>query len=62
MTTRSGYNMYYERVMHFLSKEQKGKYMSFAKFFRNNWGLGSRKYFLVMYDEKWFWELFTRKG
>jgi hypothetical protein len=33
-----------------------------AKHFRNNWGLGSGKYLLVMYDEKWFWGLVTRRG
>ena len=36
--------------------------MFFAKRFRTNWGLGYRKYLLIMYDEKWFWGLVTRKG
>ena len=52
MTTRAGYKLYDERVITLLSKEQKGKHMSFAKHFRNNWCLGSRNYLLVMYDEK----------
>ena len=35
--------------------------MSFEKRFNNNWGLNSRKYLLIMYDDTWFWVFFTRK-
>ena len=62
MTTRAGYKLYDEIVIHLLSKEQKGNHMSFSKHLHNNWYLGSRKYLLVMYDKKWFWGLVTSKG
>ena len=62
MTTRAVYKLYDERIITFLSKEPKGKNMYFEKRYRKNWGLGPRKYLLVIYDEKWFWGLVTRKG
>ena len=62
MTTRAGYKLYDERLIPLLSKEKKVKHISFAKLLRNNWGLGSRKYLIIMYDKKWFWGLVTRKG
>ena len=36
-----------------MSEKQKKEHATFAKPFRNNWGLGSGKYLLIMYDEKW---------
>ena len=62
MTTRAVYKLYDKILITFLSKEQKGKHVYFAKRFFDNWGLGSRKYLLIMYDEKWLWGLVNRKG
>ena len=62
VTSFEGYKCYCERVIPNLSEEQKRNHLKFAKRFRNNWGLGSGKYLLLMYDEKWFWGLVTRRG
>ena len=36
------------------------KHLTFARKFRNNWGLGGGKFLLIMFDEKWFWGLVLR--
>ena len=62
VTSFDGYQTYCERIIPNLSEKQKKEHATFAKHFRNNWGLGSGKYLLIMYDEKWFWGLVTRRG
>ena len=62
VTSRAGYKLYCERVIPLLNPNQKLSQLTFAKHFRNNWGLGAGKYLLIMYDEKWFWGLVTRKA
>jgi hypothetical protein len=56
------FKTYCERVVPLLSDRQKQSHLTFAGHFRNNWGLGAGKYLLIMYDEKWFWGLVTRRG
>ena len=62
LTSRIGYRLYAERVIPNLSAEQKIKHFTFARHFLNNWGLGSGRYLLFHYDEKWFWGLVMRRG
>jgi hypothetical protein len=62
VTSRPGYKLYCERVVPLLTDAQKKKHFKFAQHFWNNWGLGSGKYLLVEYDEKWFWGLVMRRG
>jgi hypothetical protein len=50
------------RVIPLLTDAQHLKHFTFAKHFRNNWGLGAGKYLLIEYDEKWFWGLVMRRG
>jgi hypothetical protein len=40
-----------------LSNAQQKKHLDSGKHFCFDWGLGSGKYLLVHYDEKWFWGL-----
>jgi len=37
------------------------KHKEFSHRFRNNWGMGSRKYLLIDFDEKWMWGLVVRR-
>jgi hypothetical protein len=62
VTSFAGYKCYCERVIPLLSAPQKRSHLQFAHHFRNNWGLGGGKYLVIMYDEKWFWGLVTRRG
>ena len=59
--SREGYNLFTERVIPLLSKEQQTKQLKFSKKYLNNWGLGGGKFLLIHYDEKWFWGLLLRK-
>ena len=59
--SREGYNLFTERVIPLLSKEQKMKQLKFSKKYLKNWGLGGGKFILIHYDEKWFWGLLLRK-
>jgi hypothetical protein len=62
LTSFDGYKTYCERVIPNSSDGQKKAHADFSRHFRNNWGLGGGKYLLIMYDEKWFWGLVTRRG
>ena len=58
--SREGFEYYTERIIPLLSPDQRRKHLEFAKHFRNNWNLGSGKFLLIMFDEKWFWGLVLR--
>jgi hypothetical protein len=45
-----------------LSDKHRQSPLTFTGRFRNNWGLGAGSYLLIIYDEKWFWGLVTRRG
>ena len=54
------YKVYAERILPYLTEEQKGKCFSFAERLLANHHLGNGKYILVHYDEKWFWSVVLR--
>ena len=54
--------VYPERVIPLISKEQQSKHLQFARHFTNRWGLREQKILLVHYDEKWFWGLVLRRN
>jgi hypothetical protein len=60
--SREGFHLYNERIIPLISQTQKQKHFDFASHFRNNWGLNSRRYLLIHYDEKWFWGMLLRKN
>jgi hypothetical protein len=63
VTSFDGLQTYCERVIPLLSDKQRQSHLTFAGRFRNNWALGAGSYLLIiMYDEKWFWGLVTRRG
>ena len=60
--SREGYDFYCKHIIPLLSTKQKLKHCAFAHQFRNKWVLGTGKYLLIHYDEKWFWGLVTRSS
>jgi hypothetical protein len=56
--------VYMERIILPLlsDAQERKKHLDFGKHFWSNWGLGSGKYLLIHYDEKWFGGLFVHCG
>lgn len=55
LQSKEDYDMYVERLLPLLTKEQMKKHLDFAVHLQNNWGHPRGKYLIIHYDEKWFW-------